>query len=53
MTPLRLRMIEDMRLRGLATATQENYVLAVSLLARHYGKSPELLTPEEIRAWIL
>jgi integrase/recombinase XerD len=53
MTPLRRRMIEDLRLRGYAAATQENYVLAVSLLARHYGRSPDLLTPEEIRAWIL
>jgi len=43
MTPLRTRMIEDMKLAGLAAKTQEVYLQAVSALAKHYKKSPELL----------
>ncbi|WP_081772096.1 site-specific integrase [Paraburkholderia nodosa] len=50
MTPLRRRMIEDMRVRNLAANTQRLYVSYVSAFARHFGRSPELLGPEEIRA---
>ncbi|MFL9872859.1 tyrosine-type recombinase/integrase [Paraburkholderia megapolitana] len=53
MTPLRRRMIEDMRVRNLAANTQRNYVSYVSAFARHFGSSPELLGLEEIRAWQL
>nr|WP_028215428.1 site-specific integrase [Paraburkholderia mimosarum] len=53
MTPLRRRMIEDMRVRNLAANTQRLYVSYVSAFARHFGRSPELLGPEEIRAWQL
>jgi len=51
MTPLRQRMIEDMRIRNLSPHTQATYVLQVSLFARHFGKSPEDLGPEEVRAY--
>lgn len=50
MTPLRRRMIEDMRIRNLAPHTQRAYVQQVSLFARHFGKSPELSGPADIRA---
>ena len=53
MTPLRLRMIEDMRIRNLAPRTQTSYVEQVSRFARHFGRSPELLGPAEIRTWQL
>ena len=53
MTPLRTRMIEDMKLGGLAAKTQEVYLQAVSALAKHYKKSPELLTEEEVRRYLL
>ena len=53
MTPLRRRMIDDMKLAGLSTKTQEVYLQAVSALARHYRKSPELLTEEEVRRYLL
>jgi integrase/recombinase XerD len=53
MTPLRQRMIEDMQLRGLARRTQASYVGAVQQLAQHYGKSPQLLTEEELRQYFL
>lgn len=50
-TPLRQRMTEDMQVRNLARNTQIAYVQQVSLFARHFHKSPELLGPEDIRAY--
>jgi hypothetical protein len=44
-------MIEDMQIRNLAVHTQNTYVLQVSMFARHFGKSPEILGPEEIRTY--
>lgn len=51
MTSLRQRMIEDMQIRNLAIHTQNSYVLQVSMFARHFGKSPEILGPKEIRTY--
>src|SRR5664279_5088700 len=51
MTPLRRRMIEDMRIRNLSPQTQRAYVEQVSRFARHFGLSPERLGQDEIRAW--
>lgn len=51
MTALRQRMIEDMRIRNLAPHTQRAYVQQISQFARHFGKSPELLGPADIRAY--
>jgi integrase/recombinase XerD len=51
MTPLRRRMTEDMQVRNLSPHTQNSYVQQVSLFARHFGKSPEVLGPEEIRSY--
>src|SRR5437867_7282606 len=51
MTPLRKRLIEDMTVRNFAPATQTTYVQQVSLFARHFGQSPEMLGPEEIRSY--
>ena len=53
MTLLRQRMIEDMQVRNLAPHTQATYILHVSLFARHFRKSPELLGPEQIRDYQL
>src|ERR1700739_1273653 len=53
MTSLRTRMTEDMQIRNLAVHTQNTYVLQVSLFARHFNKSPELLGPEDIRSYQL
>jgi integrase/recombinase XerD len=51
MTSLRRRMTEDMQVRSLSPQTQATYVQQVSLFARHFNKSPELLGPEEIRSY--
>lgn len=53
MTPLRQRMIDDMKLRGLSTSTQVSYLYAVSRLAKYYGCSPELISEEQLRAYFL
>jgi integrase/recombinase XerD len=53
MTPLRQRMIQDMRLRNLAHNTQEAYVRAVAKCARHFHKSPDLLDAEEVRSYLV
>jgi hypothetical protein len=50
---MRTRMIEDMRLAGLADRTQEAYVQAVAGLAKHYRRPPEYLTEEEVRRYLL
>jgi len=51
MSSLRQRMIEDMQIRNLAVHTQNTYVIQVSMFARHFSRSPELLGPEEIRTY--
>ena len=53
MTVLRQRMTEDMLLRNLSPETQRAYIGQISLLARHFRKSPDLLSPDEIRAYQL
>jgi integrase/recombinase XerD len=53
MTPLRQRMIEDLKLRNLAPTTIEIYVRRVAAFAAHFGTSPELLGPTEIRSYLV
>ena len=50
---LRDRMIEEMKLRNFSPATQESYVYAVSRLARYHHKSPDQLSKEDIRAFLV
>ena len=40
-SPLRLRMIEDMRMRKLERKTQEMYIRGVCRLAKYLGRSPQ------------
>jgi len=51
MTTLRQRMTEDMQVRNLAVNTQRSYVEQVSRFARHFGQSPEMLGPDDIRTY--
>jgi integrase-like protein len=53
MTPLRMRMIEDMRTAGLTPGTRAVYLDGVRCLAAHYGRSPDLLSEGEVRAYLL
>ena len=51
MTVLRQRMMEDMQVRNLSPHTQASYLQQVSLFARHFAKSPDVLAPEHIRTY--
>jgi len=53
MTPLRQRMIDDMRLVGLSDGTQQVYLDAVARLVRHYKRSPQDLTEEQVRTYFI
>ena len=53
MSPLRCRMIEDMTLRNLSPSTQQSYIYAVANFGRHFGRSPDKLGLEEVRAYQL
>jgi integrase/recombinase XerD len=46
---LRLRMIEDMRMRKLELRTREAYIRAVRKLAKYLGRAPDTATAEELR----
>jgi integrase/recombinase XerD len=51
LSPLRRRMIEDMTIRNLSPATQRSYIHAVAKFARHFGRSPDRLGLEDVRAF--
>lgn len=50
-SPLRRRMIEDMTVRNLSPATQRSYVHAVSKFSRYFGRSPDRLGLQDVRAF--
>ena len=52
-TPLRARMIEDMRIRGLGDKAQKAHIRAIKDFAAILGRSPDTATPEELRAYQL
>ena len=51
MSPLRRRMIEDMTVRNLSPATQRSYIHAVAKFSRYFGRSPDRLGLEDVRAF--
>ena len=53
MTPLRQKMISDMKLRRFAQKTQDAYVASVAGLAKYYNQSPDLLDKEKIQTYLL
>ena len=50
-SPLRRRMIEDMTVRNLSPATQQSYIHAVARFSQYFGRSPDRLGLEDVRAY--
>ena len=53
MTALRARMLEDFRIRNYSAKTERVYIHCVAAFAAHFGRSPDGLGREEIRAWLI
>ena len=53
MGALRTKMIEEMRLRNFSPRTEQSYVAAMVGLVRYYRRSPDQLTQDEIRSYLL
>src|ERR1700732_990700 len=52
-SPLRQRMIDDMRMRQLSPKTQDTYLRIVREFARFLGRSPDTATVEDLRRYQL
>jgi site-specific recombinase XerD len=44
-------MIEDLQIRNYSQRTVDIYVRCVALFAKHFGRSPDQLGPEQVRAY--
>ena len=53
MTPLRTQMIAALQLSGKGERTQQSSVREVRLLAQFYGKSPDLISEQELQDYFL
>jgi integrase len=53
MSRLRARMIEDMRIRGLAETTQKAHIRALKHFTAFLGRSPDTATPDDLRGYQL
>jgi integrase/recombinase XerD len=50
-THLRKKMLEELQRRNYAQSTAKQYVRIVREFAKHYGKAPDQLGPDEIREY--
>ena len=53
MSPLRARMMEDMRIRPMGDKARKSHIRAIKDFAAFLGHSPDTSTPEELRAYQL
>ncbi|MGB7241446.1 MAG: tyrosine-type recombinase/integrase [Sulfitobacter sp.] len=53
MSPLRARMIEDMRIRGMAETSQTAHIRALKDFTAFLRRSPDTATPDDLRAYQL
>jgi integrase/recombinase XerD len=53
MGALRQKMIEEMKLRNFSHRTEQSYVSAIVGLVKHYRRSPDQITQDEIRSYLL
>ena len=52
-TPLRERMIEDMRIHGMGDKAQKAHIRAIKDFAGFLKRSPDMATPDDLRAYQL
>lgn len=52
-SPLRQRMMDQMRIADFAESTQTVYIGEIEQLAKHYKASPADLDADQVRAWVL
>ena len=52
-SPLRQRMIDDMRMRKFNPKTQSDYIRAVRNFTKYLGRSPDTATVEDLRNYQL
>ena len=52
MSTLRAKMLEQLQLHRKAPGTQDQYIQAISQLAAYYKRSPDQLSPQEIRGYL-
>ena len=53
MSELRIRMTKDLKLAGLSSGTQREYLRAVKQLAAYYRRSPDQLSESQVEDYIL
>ena len=53
MTPLRQKMIDLMTFRQFAPKTHQIYLRAVIHLSTYYHRSPDKISPEEVKSWLM
>ena len=53
MTPLRQKLLDDLVVRGLSQNTQTSYVQSVVGLVRHYRRSPDQLSAQQVQDYLL
>lgn len=51
-SPLRDHMMREMQLHRLSPGTQKSYATVITDLTRYYWRSPDQLTPDDIRAYL-
>ena len=51
MTQLRQKMLEELQGRNYSDRTAHSYVRIVAAFAKHFGRSPDKLGPDELRSY--
>ena len=52
-SPLRQRMLDDMKIRNMSPLTQYTYMRAVANFSAYHGRSPDKLDVEDVRDYRL